>query len=373
METIELPRVPRRRVDSHKGDYGKVLIIGGSETMIGAPALAALAACRSGAGLCRIATPKEILPFALTICPSATGFALHARDLKGLLEFADRHDAVAVGPGFGNSAASRRVVLELLERHSGPLVLDADALNILSSLEASEWPKRRNWSNVVLTPHAGEFMRLMGAVMKRGGDMASAGRAQNQSLPETPRGDSPGPGASSDAAASESPPGRGGKTRSLSEDDVPSTADGIPLEIDAESAESTNSGGDATPPDDLRAGSLATGAPDRSALAELLSRSTGCVVVLKGHRTVVAEGKRLAVNPTGNPAMATAGVGDVLTGVITALIGQGFGCAEAALLGVYVHGLAGDMAAEQIGPAGLLATDIIALLPRARATRLEAV
>ncbi len=340
--------------------------------MIGAPALAALAACRSGAGLCRIAAPREILPYVLTICPSATGFVLNARDLKGLLEFADRHDAVAVGPGFGNSAASRRVVLELLERHSGPLVLDADALNILSSLEASEWPKRRNWSNVVLTPHAGEFMRLMGAVMKRGGDMTLAGRAQNQSLPETHR-ESPGTGGSSSAAASESSPGRGGKARSLTDDEVPSTADGIPLEIEAESAEPENAGGGATPPADSRAGSLATGEPDRTALAELLSRSTGCVVVLKGHRTVVAEGKRLAVNPTGNPAMATAGVGDVLTGVITALIGQGFGCAEAALLGVYVHGLAGDMAAEQIGPAGLLATDIIALLPRARATRLEAV
>ncbi len=363
--------------------------------MIGAPALAALAACRSGAGLCRIAAPREILPYVLTICPSATGFVLNARDLKGLLEFADRHDAVAVGPGFGNSAASRRVVLELLERHSGPLVLDADALNILSSLEASEWPKRRNWSNVVLTPHAGEFMRLMGAVMKRGGDMTLAGRAQNQSLPETHR-ESPGTGGSSSAAASESSPGRGGKARSLTDDEVPSTADGIPLEIEAESAEPENAGGGATPPADSRAGSLATGSaepenagggatppadsragslatgePDRTALAELLSRSTGCVVVLKGHRTVVADGKRLAINPTGNPAMATAGVGDVLTGVITALIGQGFGSAEAALLGVYVHGLAGDMAAGQIGPAGLLATDIIALLPRARAARLE--
>ena len=338
--------------------------------MIGAPALAALAACRSGAGLCRIAAPREILPYVLTICPSATGFVLNARDLKGLLEFADRHDAVAVGPGFGNSAASRRVVLELLERHSGPLVLDADALNILSSLEASEWPKRRNWSNVVLTPHAGEFMRLMGAVMKRGGDMTLAGRAQNQSLPETHR-ESPGTGGSSSAAASESSPGRGGKARSLTDDEVPSTADGIPLEIEAESAEPENAGGGATPPADSRAGSLATGEPDRTALAELLSRSTGCVVVLKGHRTVVADGKRLAINPTGNPAMATAGVGDVLTGVITALIGQGFGSAEAALLGVYVHGLAGDMAAGQIGPAGLLATDIIALLPRARAARLE--
>src|SRR5580658_895438 len=135
METIELPHISRRREDSHKGDYGKVLIIGGGEHMIGAPALAALAALRAGSGLCRIATVKEALPFVLTICPCATGYPINARDMKGLLEFADKHDAVAVGPGLGLGPTTRRIILDLLERHSGPLVFDADALNTLSTLE----------------------------------------------------------------------------------------------------------------------------------------------------------------------------------------------------------------------------------------------
>ncbi|EQD41690.1 sugar kinase, partial [mine drainage metagenome] len=110
--------------------------------------------------------------------------------------------------------------------------------------------------------------------------------------------------------------------------------------------------------------------PDRWALAEILSRATGCVVVLKGHRTAIADGGRGAINQTGNPAMATAGMGDVLTGVIAALIGQGLAPAEAAVLGVHIHGLAGDMAAQAIGPAGLLSTDVANLLPKALATRI---
>ncbi|HTV48958.1 MAG TPA: NAD(P)H-hydrate dehydratase [Phycisphaerae bacterium] len=336
METIELPRISRRREDSHKGDYGRVLIIAGSENMIGAPALAALAALRTGSGLCRIATVKEILPFVLSICPCATGYPINARDIKGLLEFADQHDAVAVGPGLGLSTTTRRIVLDLLERHSGPMVLDADALNTLSALEASEWPKRRDWGNVVLTPHMGEFMRLMAAVMKRGGTLsAAAAEALN-------------PSAQAVAVSA-------GAKSQTAEDDAPSTADGIPLDLPAEES-ATSAAPQAAPTSE---------GPDRSALAELLSRGTGCVVVLKGHNTVVADGLRIGVNQTGNPGMATAGAGDVLTGVIASLLGQGFASAEAALLGVHIHGTAGDLAAEQVGPAGLLATDVIQMLPKA--------
>ncbi len=356
METIELPEIPRRAARSHKGDYGKVLIIGGSETMIGAPALAALAACRSGAGLCRIAAPREILPHVIVICPCATGYAINAREMKGLLAFAEEHDAVAVGPGFGQGPVSRRVVLELLQRHSGPLVLDADALNILAALEASEWPVRGDWSNVVLTPHMGEFMRLMAAVMKRGGDIALAAAAL---------GKTPEPCATSQRGRALR------RTLAPGDDDLPSTADGIPLEMPDSSPPEPVSG--FQPVALTAAPALARqGDGDRSALAELLSRGTGCVVVLKGHQTVIADGPRMAVNQTGNPAMATGGSGDVLTGVVAALIGQGFRCAEAAVLAAHVHGLAGDMAAAQIGPAGLLATDIVAMLPRALATRLAA-
>src|SRR5215475_12754048 len=168
METTPLPTLPPRKADSHKGDYGKVLVIAGSENMIGAPALVGLAALRAGSGLVRIAAPKEIIPAILTICPYATGFAWSSTKIKDLLEFADQHDALAVGPGLGTAPVVKRLILELIERHSGPMVFDADALNVLSALEPSEWPKRRNWGNIVLTPHPGEYMLLMSAVMKRG-------------------------------------------------------------------------------------------------------------------------------------------------------------------------------------------------------------
>ena len=90
-----------------------------------------------------------------------------------------------------------------------------------------------------------------------------------------------------------------------------------------------------------------------------MAERSGCVVVLKGAGTVISDGQRVYVNTTGNPGMATAGSGDVLTGVITSLLGQGYGGFDAAVLGVYVHGLAGDIAAEKTGQISLIATDII--------------
>ncbi len=348
MQKIDLPMIPPRKSDSHKGNYGKVLIIGGCETMPAAPAITALAACRTGAGLCRIATVKEALSIALTLCPSATGFALSSRDAKALLDFADQHDAVAVGPGLGQSPLAKKIVLELLARHSGPMVLDADALNILSTLEASEWPKRKNWSNVVLTPHTVEFMRLMGAVTKRRGSLEIASHATS----EQPQEKHPV------ATASDTTPA---ELENAAE--AYCTADGVAIDFEPESPPAAVEGS-------VNTGESAAVAPDRWALAEILSRATGCVVVLKGHRTAIADGGRGAINQTGNPAMATAGMGDVLTGVIAALIGQGIAPADAAVLGVHIHGLAGDMAVETIGPAGLLATDVANLLPKALATRL---
>ena len=338
METIELPAMTPRRSEAYKGDFGKVLVIAGSDCMIGAPAMVATGTMRTGTGLCRIATVKDILPQVLAICPVATGFIINPRDIKSLVEFADHHDAVAVGPGLGTSTTTKKIVLELLERHRGPIVLDADALNTLASLEASEWPTRRDWSNVILTPHMGEFMRLMAAVAKRGGNIGMAA----EKAPVT-------------AAA----------PRSLADDDddLPSTADGVALDMPEELAATA-----VQPPVEPAA---KTG-PDRTALAELLSRATGCVVVLKGHQTVIADGGRIGINKTGNPAMATAGSGDVLTGVIASLVGQGgLTCGQAARLGVHLHGLAGDLAAKAIGPAGILATDIAEYMPRAIAAYIK--
>ena len=118
----------------------------------------------------------------------------------------------------------------------------------------------------------------------------------------------------------------------------------------------------------------ASAEPDRTPLAELLARGTGAVVVLKGHRTVITDSHRATINTTGNPAMATAGSGDVLTGVIASLIGQGLSPLDAAVLAVHVHGLAGDLARDALlapnaTSGGLIAQDIIKFLPKALATR----
>ena len=362
MDTHPLPSLPIRKSDTHKGDYGKVLVIAGSETMIGAAALVARAALRAGAGLVRIAAPKEIIPAILTICPYATAFPWASSKIKELLQFADQHDALAVGPGLGTSPAVKRLILELLERHHGPMVFDADALNALSALETSDWPKRRNWGNIVLTPHMGEFMRLMSAVMKRGANVSLA-----------PDPTKPPP------EASEQPQTPRKKPRSLvDEDDTPSTADGMVLHmhegpLPPETDVSSEAPVAATPEIENQKSKMGGGEnpPDRTPLAELLARGTGTIVVLKGHRTVITDGTRVAINTTGNPAMATAGSGDVLTGIIASLIGQRLSPLDAAILGVHLHGHAGDLARDSFAPnaAGLLSSDIIAQLPRALAAR----
>jgi NAD(P)H-hydrate repair Nnr-like enzyme with NAD(P)H-hydrate dehydratase domain len=376
METLPLPTLPRRKADSHKGDYGKILVIAGSETMIGAPALVALAALRTGSGLVRIAAPKEIIPSILTICPYATAFAWSATKIKDLLAFAEEHDALAVGPGLGTAPAVKRLVLELLERHHGPMVFDADALNVLSALEPSEWPKRRNWSNIVLTPHMGEYMRLISAVMKRGANVALAPEALGADATLSPQ-------LAGDASGGGGVTGSGKRPRSLADDDIddsPSTADGMVLDLPEESASGDARDSIASPADALQSAlnpaphPAAAAEPDRTPLAELLARGTGTVVLLKGHRTVVTDGIHYAINTTGNPAMATAGSGDVLTGMIASLVGQKMPPLEAAVLGAHIHGAAGDLARNAIAPdaAGLLSSDLIDKIPHALAQRVGA-
>jgi NAD(P)H-hydrate repair Nnr-like enzyme with NAD(P)H-hydrate dehydratase domain len=367
MDTTSLPTLPLRSPDTHKGDFGKILIIAGSETMIGAPALAALGALRAGAGLVRIAVPKEIIPAVLTICPQATAFAWSATKIKDLLAFAEEHDVLAVGPGLGTSAAVKRLVLELIERHHGPMVFDADALNVLAGLETSEWPKRRNWGNIILTPHMGEYMRLMAAVMKRGANVALAPFAASADVAQA-------------MEVRGSPPR---KTKSLvdEEDDAPSTADGVALDLPETAAEAAGSAeggaalagnGTESSAAPAEAPAAAPPPPDRTPLAELLARGTGTVVVLKGYRSVVTDGAHNTINLTGNPAMATAGSGDVLTGMIAALVGQKMSPLDAAVLGVHVHGEAGDLARAAIAPnaVGILSSDLIGKIPQALANHI---
>jgi NAD(P)H-hydrate epimerase len=280
MEKVaDLPRIPPRAPDTHKGTYGRVLIVAGSSGMPGAASLAALAALRTGSGLVTVALPASISLAVAAAVPEATQLLLpDETDLEGkdrLLAalgsgFERRLDAVAIGPGLGTGGRARVLVEEVLRRSGCPVVIDADALNILAaSPEIAGAPR----ADRILTPHPGELERLTG---------------------EKPRGDA-----------------------------------------------------------------------ERLGAAARLAARFGAVAVLKGHRTIIVEGDRHAVNETGNPGMATGGSGDVLTGIIASLLGQGFGPFDAARLGVHLHGSAGDVAAGDVGEASLIARDIIDSLPEA--------
>jgi len=269
-----IPKLKPRAADAHKGDFGKVLIIAGSFGMSGAAALAGQAALRAGAGLVRVATPKNVLPIVASIEPSFTTIAL-AEDNCGrisekatniILNAVSENDAVAFGPGVGVSGALQSVIQTLLQQQDLRLLIDADGLNNLTALRG--WPGKLN-ARLILTPHPGEMKRLWSGLFR-------------EPLPA-----------------------------------------------------------------------------ERQEQAGRLAQRTGTTVTLKGAGTVVSDGKKIYVNKTGNPGMATAGSGDVLTGVIAALMGQGLSDFDAAVLGVYVHGLAGDIAAEKVGQVSLIATDII--------------
>ncbi|HNQ24100.1 MAG TPA: NAD(P)H-hydrate dehydratase [Phycisphaerae bacterium] len=280
--TREISSLPQRADDAHKGNVGRLVIIGGcvnpTGAMIGAPALAANAAFRTGAGLVQLVVPPAIqnAVAVLAWCATLRSLPPRGRGLGRLVE-EFQADAVAVGPGLGGSISSG-ALLELLHAFRGPVVLDAEALNLLATLPTPELPDAQR---LILTPHPGEARRLL------------AGRP-----------------AAADAGTDDSPKQR-----------------------------------------------------QRTALA--LVATYGCTVVLKGHGTVVTNGQRLYVNETGNSGMATGGAGDVLTGVIAALLGQKMEPLEAAILGVHLHGLAGDFAAEELGRASMTAADLVEFLPDA--------
>lgn len=281
MQTIEnIPKLKPRAIDAHKGNFGRICIVGGCIGMSGAAALAGRAALRAGAGLVRVAVPKSVLPIVASIEPSYTTMPLaedsagkiSAKAINAILDAIGENDCLAFGPGIGISGALRSILETLIEQEKLRLLIDADGLNNLSGIK--NWPKKLK-ANLILTPHPGEMKRLWAPLFR-------------EPLP---------------AARQE------------------------------------------------QAGELA--------------QRTKTVVALKGAGTVVTDGQKLYINKTGNPGMATAGSGDCLTGIITALMGQGLSNFDAAVLGVYIHGLAGDIAAEKLGHVSLMATDIIESLPEA--------
>ncbi|HEY2588766.1 MAG TPA: NAD(P)H-hydrate dehydratase [Tepidisphaeraceae bacterium] len=152
-----LPALPTRPVEGHKGLFGRVLIVGGSDEMIGAPVLAGTSALRMGSGLVQIAVPKVILPAAISITPELIGLGLGKGAAKRrLLSEADKADAVVIGPGLGQSDEAAGRLMRLI-RLLKPMVLDADGLNLLAA--GKRWPKTFH-AQAVLTPHPGEMKRL---------------------------------------------------------------------------------------------------------------------------------------------------------------------------------------------------------------------
>jgi NAD(P)H-hydrate epimerase len=270
-----VPPLPPRPLDGHKGTFGRVLVVGGNDGMIGAPVLAGTSALRMGSGLVQLAVPRSILSTALSITPELIGLALgKAAGKDQLLEAGEKADAIVIGPGLGQTpeSAGRLTRLVRLEK---PMVVDADGLNLLAKMKV--WPKFFK-AGAVLTPHPGEMARL-GALI--------------------------------------------GRTT------VPSDEAG------------------------------------RIDIAAAAARAFGQVVLLKGSRTVVTDGERVFVNTTGNSALSKAGTGDVLSGVIGSLLGQGVERFDAACLGAHLHGRAGEIAGERLGLRSVLAREVVEALPQA--------
>ncbi len=275
-----LPQLPVRPTDAHKGMFGHVLVVAGSRGMTGAAILCGSAALRGGAGTVQVASPSLAQPTIAAGQPSFTTAALKCTEsghlavgaLAELLDLAKRASVMAIGPGLGTSDEVHAVVHGLLDQSSLPVVLDADGINSYSPLQPGQ--KIRIGKPTIMTPHPGEFARLLGKPTK----------------------------------------------------DV-----------------QTN----------------------RQDLAVRFAHEQAVTLVLKGANTLVTDGQRLYVNRTGNPGMATGGCGDVLTGLIAALVGQKLELFAAAQLGTYLHGLAGDLARDDLGEESLIAADLLDYLPKA--------
>lgn len=297
--------LPRRASGTHKGDWGKLLVVGGSPGLTGALVLAARAALRAGAGLVRTGLPRSLQPVvegavteAMTV-PLAEGESgqLLRVNAEALLSGYGDWDAMVLGPGLGRFPEGERLVLSLLGGWRGPLLIDADGLNALAAWGPDSWvPRAREMraagaaGGLVLTPHAGELSRLTGRPV-----------AQLKSDPV-------------------------GQAREWAE-------------------------------------------------------RWGVTLVFKGAPTVVASPRgTVVVNPTGNSGLSTGGSGDVLSGIIGALLAQGMTGPAAAALGTYLHGAAADelVSAWESGPAAsrrsrrsLLPGDVVEAIPAAIG-RLEA-
>lgn len=268
-----LSMLPERKIDAHKGDFGRVLMLCGSRGYTGAAELCAKGALRVGAGLVYLGVPESIYAIEAVKLTEPIVFPLPEEDGKlafntivEIEKILPKMDVVLIGPGLGQSSGTLAVCAHVLKNFSGPVVLDADGINVIASHKDI---LRGRTGCTIVTPHAGEFSRLT----------------------EKPIN-------------------------------------------------------------------------NREVEANMLANKLGVIVVLKGYKTVITDGEITYINPTGNPAMAVGGSGDVLAGVITGLLGQGLKPLDAAACGVWLHGAAGDICADEIGQYGMIPSDMLCVLPR---------
>lgn len=265
--------LPDRALESHKGDFGKVLLLCGSKGYTGAAALAALGALRTGAGLVYLGVPEAIYrieatkllePVVLSLSDDSGHLSVDAIvEIDNLLQ---GKDALLIGPGLGQSTDVKRIVEHVLTRFQGPIVLDADGIN---AIQTHRDILRGRTAPTILTPHAGEFERI---------------------FPEY--------------------------------------------------------------------------TSNRIVDAATFAQTYGVITLLKGHHSVITDGRTCYLNTTGNPGMAVGGSGDVLAGMIVSLIGQGIAPLKATAIAAWLHGAAGDICAQEWGQYGMLPSDMLHVLPR---------
>ena len=269
-EEVIRPIVKPRKRFAHKGSFGHGLLIAGSYGMAGASILSAKACLRSGIGLLTVHTPihnHDILQ--ISVPEAIVQTDIHERYFAQPTDLS-RYKAIAIGPGLGQEEDTALAMMEQIQGSNLPIILDADAINILST--------HRNWlsrlpKRCILTPHLGELERLIGKCMDTYERLTK--------------------------------------------------------------------------------------------VKELAAYLQSYIIVKGAWTTIVTPEGEYFFNPTGNPGMATGGSGDVLTGILLALVAQGYSREEACKLGVYIHGLAGDIAAEEMTETGMISSDIINALPNA--------
>jgi NAD(P)H-hydrate epimerase len=263
-ETDIAALIPPRNRFAHKGNFGHALLIAGSRGKTGAAVLAAKSCLRSGSGLLTVHVPACGEIILQTTIPEAMIEIDKEQDYISNVESIARFNAIGIGPGVGCNEKTAEVLLYLFKHTNQPLVLDADAINLVAQ---SKQLKQALPANSILTPHVGELDRL-------------AGVSEN--------------------------------------------------------------------------------ALDRLQKACQWAEQYQCYVVLKGYNTAICTPEKTCFfNPTGNPGMATAGSGDVLTGIVLGLLAQSYSPLNASLAGVFLHGLAGDIATSEKSQESLIASDII--------------